>query len=77
MEIFSWAIPLKMRYFRAKLQEQVLRYHNCTKRTSATISGAFKKSQNLKFIPDKHKLMKKLYFLHKNNSFQDLNIDFK
>ena len=68
-EIFPWAIPDEMRYFGAKSKVWGSRYRDFTKRSSATISEAFKKSQNLKFILDKSLLNEKVVFLHKNNSF--------
>ena len=49
-EIFRWAILLEMRYFRAKSQVRVSQYRDFTKRTSAKIFGALKKSQNLKLF---------------------------
>ena len=68
-EIFPWAIPVEIRYFRAKSEVWGSRYRDCTKSTLATIFEVFKKSQNLKSILDKSLLNEKVVFLHKNNSF--------
>ena len=68
-EIFPWAIPVEMRYFRAKSEVWGSRYRDFTKSTLATIFEDFKKSQNLKSILDKSLLNEKVVFLHKNNSF--------
>ena len=68
-EIFPWAIPVEMRYYRAKSEVWGSRYRDFTKSTSATIFEDFKKSQNLKSILDKSLLNEKVVFLHKNNSF--------
>ena len=66
---FPCAIPVKMRYFRAKSEVWGSRYRDFTKCSSDTIFKIFKKSQNLKCILDKSLLNKKVVFLHKNNSF--------
>ena len=50
-EIFRWAIPLEMRYFRAKSQVRVSRYRDFTKLTSAIISKAFQKKSKSEVHP--------------------------